>query len=273
MGRPALAAEILEAIEEKWAMDRHQTAKAVHAAVGRRWGRGVVSLRKVQEVIRIAKGRGGRIEIAEWEPWVNAEESSSDTEYLMGVQLAWMTIHGRRLQRHEALWARRLRWLIERAQPRLRMFLISFYAAKEVVGQTLNRSPPTRDLDDMMMYEPWSSSARWHLYELAVASGEISVPRFFSELEGAASDGGDMHVYGTDALLLEFAATAASGSMKIDSVHPSDVDPKAEIHVMTPKKRRQLAESLFDRTGEGGNSERLNSEAREGQLGADNRPE
>lgn len=196
MGRKALDIEIVRLVEREWAdQDQKATvtgsrpprAKDVRARLARQ---GAPSLRKVQQIIREVKARGGSFEPVKWQPWNvdsngNGKESPEETEFLLTLQFRALSFWRRGLYEHEALWACRLRAVVVNMTALemdpstavgVGLCLILLYAHREAQAQLLNRPPYTDDLDGLLTFAPWGS-AKWKGYELAVAEGLIVPPQ------------------------------------------------------------------------------------------------
>lgn len=179
MPRPPLEQDIVDEVEKTWAEHPVRSAAEVHRLLEKNFWPGYVGIRKVQEIIRLMKGRGaGRFEPTEWHPWMNPRETPEDADYLLELdRLNWANCR-RHLFEHEAEWARRLRVVLGELELGGQWFLISEYGEREHLARNRQREAfSTADLDGLLTYKPWRQG-RLEEYRVALERGDVEGLRF-----------------------------------------------------------------------------------------------
>lgn len=174
--RVPVSDEYLQRIREIWADNPKLSARKVHKQFVRQFGIDVVGLRKVQQVIREIRRKGGEPFVpTKWIPWLNPEESPKDAAFLLRSQRMWLELFGRTLYQHEARWGRRLRCILQdEAYPNWIALIIMWYSKAEELAFNLSEDIDTDGFDALMMFRPWASPEHWRRYELALTSDQIS---------------------------------------------------------------------------------------------------
>ena len=157
-----------------WAEDPTQSARSVYRRYGERHGQTQVGLRKVQEIIALAKARAPErsFPFIEWRPWNDEAEASEDAAYLLQLNAASQAIYGRNLYQHEAAWGRRLRVALEGLSLIGQLVFVKEYANRERLSFFFSEPPGTADLDALVAYRPWVPE-NYEPYHVAVYFGLI----------------------------------------------------------------------------------------------------
>ena len=151
------------------------SAAQVHRTLEELHWRGYVGIRKVQEVIKSLKERGGgRFERTEWHPWRDRNECPEDSDFLLEIDRVNLEVLNRHIWEHEAEWARRLRVALRGLPRESHWFFAIEYGDREESAR--NRGVPhatTADLDAWLMFKPWRSEDDNRAWRSALDKSEI----------------------------------------------------------------------------------------------------
>lgn len=177
MPRPPIDNTVVKTVEDMWSKDPSQSAAQVSRSVRQKLGIGVISPRKVQQIIADVKARGGGrpLKRVEWRPWDNESETPEDIAHLLKLDAISLANRGHHLYVHEAKWGSRLRVALEGLSPWQQYLFIRAYSGSEEAAFFLQKPIDTWGLDSIVAYKPWLSENR-QAYEYAVNSGNIPVP-------------------------------------------------------------------------------------------------
>jgi hypothetical protein len=178
--------EIVNLVEDEWAITPDISARAVSRRFLRKYGNNLVRERLITRIIAAAKERAPKepFPLTPWKPWVNEQESSEDTRFLLRMHAIKKAAQDQGLYEHEAKWGRRIRAAVEGFNsPYPQYRLVREYAEREVTAYYLRRDVNTEALDAWITYAPWLSLENQRRYELALASGLAQIPFHMSPKE------------------------------------------------------------------------------------------
>lgn len=176
MARPKIADHIVQAVLDLWAKDVDRlSATAIYRQYRQKAGRGLISERKVQQIIAEAKRKrreSDSFPTIEWIPWQDLLESSESSDYLLRLDATSVATYKRHLYKHEAEWAIRLRAAMYGLSIRAQLSVIQEYGRRATLAWFLGGSPETADLDGLIAYKPWIPS-NYEVYHWAVLTEAI----------------------------------------------------------------------------------------------------
>ena len=171
---------LVDLVRSFWLTNQDESGAFIHREFERKHGKGLISKRKVQQLIvndfkNTADGLPFEdIPIPFWIPWKDEISSSVNQAYLLKLA-AVCAARGRRLTQREAKWGRRLRASLEGLSVHDQMQVVRLYDARELSGIFYGTEPRTEDLDAMCAYQPWYEDNRIP-YWTAIDAGLIAVP-------------------------------------------------------------------------------------------------
>jgi hypothetical protein len=185
--------EIIKRVREFWAAKSHtptgdkRSRRDVYSEyVRKKWGKDV-SWGKFNNIISETERNAPATPFptSEWHPWVNPEESTEDSAFLLQLNAVKQVEFGVGLHMHEANWGRRLRAALDGLHPFGQYRFVIFYSMREMISYYLRQELRTLDLDNFVAYKPWLPGNS-KIYELALASG--MAPKLQLDLFNLLSD-------------------------------------------------------------------------------------
>lgn len=175
-----LSESIIIEIRRLWGVNPQISGVILHSQVERRFGRGSVSLRRVQQIIAELRSKpdSGRFIPQNWYPW---DDTPEETFALLKLQAFTRSFEGRLLREHEAMWGNRLRPYGERYSYELLYILVGLYATQQAIAENTLTPPYTFDLDAILEYEPWDSVEKWTRYFVDVRESRIEEPMVLAD--------------------------------------------------------------------------------------------
>ena len=171
---------LIDLVQSFWLTNQNESGAYVHREFERRHGKGLISKRKVQQLIidKFKKTPDGApfedIPTLFWNPWEDKIRDSVTQAFLL--QLAAVgTANGRRLSQREAKWGRRLRASLKGLSVHDQLQIVLLYEARELSSIFYGTEPRTEDLDSMCAYQPWFEDNRIP-YWAAIDAGLIPMP-------------------------------------------------------------------------------------------------
>ena len=164
-----------------WLTNQEKSGAQIHRTFELDHGTGIISKRKVQQLITNVFKRsstGGTIEtfpLVTWEPWADKRTSSAAQAFLLRLDAVNFANYGRRLYQVEAKWGERLRVSLEGLSVHDQLQIARLYAAREVSGYYFETEPLTDDLDAMCAYRPWCTDNK-DAYACAIICGLVPMP-------------------------------------------------------------------------------------------------
>lgn len=173
---------VIELVRSFWLTNQGESGSEIHRIFERKHGKGLISKRKVQQLVThdFKKPKGGEpkedFPSHIWGgPWENKHTDAATTAFLNRLTQAAAVILGRHLHQIEADWAERLRVCLRGLSIHNQLQIVRLYVAREVSGYYFDTEPMTEDLDAMCAYMPWRAK-NLGAYTAAIYSGLVPIP-------------------------------------------------------------------------------------------------
>ena len=182
-------------LRDTWVANPDASRAKVHEKFERRYGKGIIGVRKAQQLIpTFSQSPSGEpippFEYVEWEPWRNKQRSPETSAFLLTMGAVCMAVQKRRLHDHEAKWAMRLRVALEGLMPYDQFCFVSLYAMRTVGAYYSEPECPfTADLDAILAYKPWLPENA-HAYGVLACTSLVPKPQRGSRAELSDEDAG-----------------------------------------------------------------------------------
>ena len=173
---------VVELVRSVWLTNQGDSGAQIHREFERLNGRGIVSRRKVQQLIseeftHTSTGQSKEpFPLVVWDPWKDKRTDPTTQAFLLRLEWACRA-ERRKFFEVQARWGERLSGILEGLNIHDQLQIVRLYAAREVSGYYFDTSPMTGDLDAMCAYQPWHVENS-HAYSCAVGSGLAPIPVF-----------------------------------------------------------------------------------------------